>query len=83
MPMQRTKIVVGLVERIKPILSGQSPDIQGATLADLLSIWLAGHRIEGDAAATQQLHETLLEFHIESVRELIPVSAAQIRRGMQ
>jgi hypothetical protein len=33
-----------LVERIAPILHGHEPDVQGAALADLVAIWLAGHR---------------------------------------
>jgi hypothetical protein len=33
-----------LVERIALILQGHGPDVQGAALADLVAIWLAGHR---------------------------------------
>jgi hypothetical protein len=32
-----------LVERIRPILAGQSPEVVGAALADLLAILLAGY----------------------------------------
>jgi hypothetical protein len=33
-----------MVERIAPILAGHGPDVQGAALADLVAMWLAGHR---------------------------------------
>jgi len=32
-----------LVERIRPILAGQKPEIVGATLAHLVATFLAGH----------------------------------------
>lgn len=35
-----------LVDRIRPILAGHMPDIQGAVIADLLAIFLAGHTTE-------------------------------------
>lgn len=39
----RALTVAPLVEEIKPILAGQPAEIQGAVIADLLSIYLAGH----------------------------------------
>jgi hypothetical protein len=32
-----------LANRIKPLLAGHSPFVQGAALAELVSLWLAGH----------------------------------------
>lgn len=60
--------VLELVERIKPILAGQDPREQGAALAELLSLWLAGHR-------PPELREALLTHHIEAVRALMAVNA--------
>jgi hypothetical protein len=58
-----------LVNRIRPILAGQRPDIQSAVLADLLAMWLAGfHDLEGH---TQGVRLELLEGHIELVKRLI------------
>jgi hypothetical protein len=55
---------------IQPLLKGREPQLQGAVLADLLSIWLAGH--------APQLREEILALHINSVRALIPVHEKQI-----
>src|SRR5262245_21904161 len=60
--------VAPVVEAIKPHLAGRPPAIQGAALADLLAIWLAGHPAE--------VREALLAEHISTVRELVPINAA-------
>ena len=60
-----------IVDRIRPILGGHHPAVQGAVLADLLAIWLAGHQAD--------LREALLDVHIEKVRELVPVNEAECR----
>ncbi len=65
-----------IVDAIRPILAGHPPDLQGAALADLLAIWLAGHIIPGQPAKTKALRKRLLTMHVAIVRELIPVSEA-------
>lgn len=60
-----------VVNRIKPLLAGRQPEVQGAILADLLSLWLAGHH-------PRELREQLLTMHIEKVRELIEPSEGEI-----
>lgn len=67
--------VDALVERIRPILAGNHPAVQGAVLADLLAIWLAGHPAE--------LRHELLTMHDATVRKLIPVNVEAITRGIQ
>ena len=62
------KHVLELVERIKPILAGQDPSEQGAVLAELLSLWLAGHR-------PPALREAILAHHIEAVLALTKINA--------
>jgi hypothetical protein len=52
-----------VVEAIKPLLAGRSPEVQGAVLADLVSILIVGHH--------PTLREEILRLHIESVRQLI------------
>jgi hypothetical protein len=42
------------------------PELQGAVLADLLSIWLAGH--------APIVREEILQLHIAHVRELIEIN---------
>lgn len=63
------------VERIKPHLAGRSPEVQGAILAELLSIWLAGHQVEGDSDATRKLRGEVLAVHLVGVEQLVPVNA--------
>lgn len=60
-----------LVESLKPLFAGHNPGVQGAALADLLAIWLAGHIIVGDADATRTLRAGLLAHHCSAVRMLV------------
>jgi hypothetical protein len=60
-----------LSRRIQPLLRGHKPEVQSAVLADLLSIWLAGHW-------PPDLREQLLAHHVTLVRELVPVTEKQM-----
>jgi hypothetical protein len=71
----QTKAVAAIVGRIKPLLAGHPPEMQGAVLADLLATWLAGHTVTGDQAATDRLREEMLAMHVELMRPLIAVNA--------
>jgi hypothetical protein len=70
-----TREIARTVERIGPILAGRPPEIQGAILADLLAMWLAGHHCAGDEYLTQQLREGLLAEHCTAVRQLVEINA--------
>ncbi len=59
-----------MVAQIKPILAGQGPEAQGATLAELVAIFLAGHH--------PSLRGDLLAMHIAYVTKLLPISEAEI-----
>ena len=59
-----------LLDRIKPLLAGEPAELQGAVIADLAAIWLAGHRVAGDRAEGDAMREELLALHTEHVREL-------------
>ena len=48
-----------LVRQIAPLLAGRPAVVQGAALADLTAIWLAGHLIEGDANATRAMRKRI------------------------
>lgn len=41
-----THAALELAERIKPMLAGQGPEVQGAALAELVSIWITGFNEE-------------------------------------
>jgi hypothetical protein len=67
--------VAALFQRICPLLAGHSPEVQGAALADLLALFLAGY--QGPGAA--EVREELLALHVETVRGLIPANEAMLR----
>jgi hypothetical protein len=59
-----------LSQRIKPMLAGLSPQVQGTALADLVSIFLAGHRPD--------VREEAFARWIKLVRDLLPLSEKQM-----
>jgi hypothetical protein len=79
----RPEQVVALARQIRgeqqahiwPLLAGQAPEVQGAALADLLAIWLAGHHVAGDEDATRSLRAELLAMHCAAVRTLTSINA--------
>ena len=67
---------VALVEAVRPLFAGKPAQVQGAALADLLAIWLAGH-VTPDPETTRQVQEEVLEMHLRAVRQLIPINFAE------
>jgi hypothetical protein len=49
---EMAKTAEQIVEACRPIFAGQGPGPQGAALAELVSIWLAGHPVETWEALT-------------------------------
>jgi hypothetical protein len=64
-----------LVDRIRPILVGHPPQVQGAVLADLVATFIVGHRGK-PAEMTRALREFAMMAFIDLVRELIPENEA-------
>lgn len=67
-----------LVLRIRPILQGHPGERQGAVLAELLAIWLAGHLVTDEESSikrsqTDMHREMLLDHTVDAARELIPM----------
>ena len=86
--MEEADEVVALVHAIEPLLAGRASEVQGAALADLLAMWLAGHVLRGDPKATEAYRETVLELHLAAVRLLIPLNyearvEPKLRRSQQ
>ena len=77
----KLRAAADLVAQMKPLLSGKSAEVQGAALADLLSIWLAGHIVPADTEKTDQLRGEMLGLHIMAVLELVPESELEIFGG--
>jgi hypothetical protein len=69
---EQVEKVNALRQRVAPLFHGQSPDIVGAVLSDLVALLLAGHQ----GAGVAELREALLALHIETVRNLIPINEA-------
>jgi hypothetical protein len=66
--------VMELVKAICPLLSGRAAEVQGATLADLLAMWLAGHVNANDPEDSDRIREQALQMHIAGVRALIKLN---------
>lgn len=67
---QKARDVQELSLAIRPLLAGKPPEMQSAVLADLLSLWIAGHHPE--------LREQMFRDHIALVRELVPESEKEM-----
>ena len=65
-----TKLICRLSMSIRPLLAGQQPHIHGALLADLVSVFIAGHH-----PAEREEELTRL---IELVRQLVPETEKEI-----
>jgi hypothetical protein len=76
--MKTAQEILELVEKIKPLLAHNDPQVQSAALAELLSIWLASFHVPDDPEATEQLRAELLAAHCALVRELTAVNAKML-----
>ena len=73
-------------KEMQGMLHGQGPLVAGAVLADLVSLWIAGHVMVNDndlsdettLKETRQLRQHLLADFIIAVESLIPLSADEI-----
>jgi hypothetical protein len=68
------KEVQFIVKGAGALLMGKSPQVQGAALADLLAMWLAGHLILGDPKKTKRLREAMIAAHLKVVRDLVEIN---------
>jgi hypothetical protein len=57
-----------LVDRIRLLLRGQGPDLQGAALADLVAMFFAGHH--------PAMREEMIGHWTDAMRGLIPINEA-------
>jgi hypothetical protein len=61
-----------LAEKVAPLFVGEDPDIIGGTLANLLALYIAGHRPD--------VRDDVLEAVVECARDLVPVCEKDIIR---
>jgi hypothetical protein len=66
----KTELIWRISMAIRPMLAGYPQEVQGVVLADLLSVWIAGHH--------PSLRENLLAMYINFVRALVPESEKEI-----
>ncbi|MCP1761920.1 hypothetical protein [Bradyrhizobium japonicum] len=59
-----------LVEQIRPILAGQSPEVTGTTIAQLVAIFVAGHAPE--------LRPSGLKMLLDCAEGLVPVMVEEM-----
>ena len=67
--------VKSLWPELQRVLAGRPAKEQGAILADLTAIWIAGHVERGDPAATERLRNQLILHQLDYVDQLIPINA--------
>jgi hypothetical protein len=70
--------VMETVKSIMPLLKGKPPPVQGAVLADLLAMWLAGHWIPDDPEETREIRAQMLAQHMETVIALTEMNAKEL-----
>jgi hypothetical protein len=70
-----TREICRIVEQIRPMLAGRTPEVQGGVLTYLMAIWLAGHSREGDEGATRKLRADLLAIYCRWIRKLTTLYA--------
>jgi hypothetical protein len=78
-----------LAHKIGPLLAGKAPEIQGATLAQLFAMWLAGHQDpnpENDDSELNKFREEAIGLWLKTVRKLLPMEHKIVKdkmRGMR
>ena len=66
--------VLALVEAVKPFFEGKPPEVQGAALAEMLSVWLAGHVNQDNPDKSDRVRKAVLELHLKAVWRLVPIN---------
>jgi hypothetical protein len=80
---EKVNEVQELCDAVYDLFQGHDRVIVGAVLADLLSVWVAGHFVADDKGGeTQKFRKQLLQRHMKAVRELVPLSEKQILAGI-
>jgi hypothetical protein len=73
-PSEEADEALALVRDCAALFAGKSAGVQGAALADLLALYLAGHVVRDDPSATRMVREALLEQHLKIMWKLVPIN---------
>jgi len=70
-----------LILKITPLLAGKGPKVQGAALAQLVAMWLAGHQDPSytDTPDIKELRNGLMELFTETVMAFVPIESQEIQ----
>jgi hypothetical protein len=60
----------GVIEEIKPLLRGWGPEVQGAVLAELAALWIAGHRPD--------FRQQVFDVWTATVQSLVPIAEREL-----
>jgi len=69
--MSKARTADSLAAKIHVLLAGQGADVQGAAIADLTAIWLAGHIVSDNVAATAGLRAEMFKMHEDLIWTLV------------
>jgi hypothetical protein len=72
-----------IAKMIGPLLKGLGPELQGAVLADLVSMWVAGFVAHGSRAETAKLRRELVEDWVKLVWRLVEPSEREILANIE
>lgn len=72
-PPEMAKDAAQMFDEMAEIMRNHHPFVQGAVLADLLALWIAGHFTENEQQ-TIRIRDKILDEHIKAVRKLIPIN---------
>lgn len=73
--------ILELADQITPILAGETPAMQSAVLAELLTIWLAGHCTDTGEEQNMKLRSELLAQFCVLVMELTELRSEMLCDG--
>jgi hypothetical protein len=74
-----TKTAIDLAKSIHPLLADHPAPVVGAALADLLSLLIAGHIVDGNPRETQRVRDRVLDEHIRAVKRLVPLQDEMLK----
>lgn len=76
-------MAMALSTTIQPLLAGQPQYVQGAALADLFSLWIAGHFVPGKPDETRDYRVSIVTNWVETVWKLVPASEKELLEKME
>jgi hypothetical protein len=82
-PPPKPEDVMELQQKMLPVFMGYHPATQGAVLASLTALFLAGHMVHGSRTKTDKVREQLLVEHVRMVRQMIPDAERAVFETMQ